>query len=98
VSETTETTEQAEALVRLAAALMYAGAIAWMMIPPHRRQLLMMRAILAARSLAHKSALRAGAASMETELRTGTERYELPYLLARLRDRLAAAYEHARGT
>jgi hypothetical protein len=98
VSETELTDAQrAEAWVKLATALMYAGAMVWLVIPEHRRQLLIMRVILAARSLAHRVALRAGEASMAMELRTGRERYEMPYLLSVARDRLAAAYDRARG-
>ena len=86
-----------EERLRMLLNLAYLGAAAWLMMPEHQRQLLVMRVTMTARAAATALARRAGVASMANELATGRQVYTLPYLLSRARDRLGRAYEAARG-
>lgn len=93
--------EEAELRLRIAVQILtmiYTVWTVWMvMVPPHQRQLLRMRALAAARTTADRIARRAGEASMGAELSTGHENYVLPYRLSRARDALGRAYDRARG-
>jgi hypothetical protein len=81
-------------LIQAGLSLVYLAAVVWMMmVPPHRRAELKLRAISAARNMASGSARRAGDASMAVEIRTGCEDYRLPYRLSLAREWLARAYE-----
>lgn len=64
----------------------------WLILPEHQRQALRMKIADRVRRLAGRGARRAGAASIETELRTGMQLYALPFWLSRLRDRAADFY------
>jgi hypothetical protein len=86
--------------IKLAEALLSLGMCLWclwLMIPEHRRQQWKMQRIDRLRRSTDWAARRAGAGSMRAELATGAENYALPYALASLRDRLAAAYDRTRG-
>lgn len=69
----------------------------WSMIPQHRRQLARMSLLTRLHRLTGWAARRTGAGSMRAELASGQENYVLPYSLSLVRDRLAAAYDRARG-
>lgn len=76
--------------------LVYSLMMLWCLIPAHQRQLIRMRLIAGTREGANRCARRAGDSSMAAELRTGARLYQVPYTLARLRDRLGDAYERER--
>jgi hypothetical protein len=64
---------------------------------PDRMRTWRMRLAEASRRLLTSLARRAGRTSMGIELAVGTQQYELPYLLSRLRDRAVEVYERERG-
>jgi hypothetical protein len=94
VSEQNGTSEER---LRMLVSLAYLAGVAWLMMPEHKRQLLIMRVTVTARAAATELARRAGVASMRNELDTGRQVYTVPYLLSRARDRLGRAYDAARG-
>ncbi|SRR6266702_1533286 len=93
--------EDTELRLRIAVQVLGLAYSIWMIwtliVPPHQRQLLKMRALRAAQAMTAGSARRAGAASMAAELATGEENYALPYALSLARERLARGYDRIRG-
>jgi hypothetical protein len=87
---------KADLAIRLAELAVYAAGM-WMMLPEAQRQEIVMRATMGLHRLSGRLARRAAARSMETELRTGHARYELPWLLSVLRDQAARLYERERS-
>ena len=73
------------------------AAVGWMMLPAHRRRLILMRLAAASRGLLSSLARRAGHISMGTELKTGREEYRLTSAISLSRDQMAAIYERLRG-
>ena len=55
-----------------------------------------MQVAAASRQLLSSAARRAGHFSMGTELRTGQQKYSLPYQLSLMRDKAKAAYDKAK--
>ena len=92
-----ETSERLRAALALAS-LIYMLAILWLLlVPAHTRARLKMRVLLIGQRAAAGAARRAGLAAMDHELATDRQDYELPLALSLVRERLAAAYEQARG-
>jgi len=93
--------EDTELRLRIAVQVLGLAYSIWMIwtliVPPHQRQLLKMRALRTAQTAMTGTARRAGAASMSAELATGHENYALPYTLSVARDWLARGYDRLRG-
>ena len=83
--------------VKVALVLGQLAAVGWMMLPAHRRRLILMRLAAASRGLLSSLARRAGHMSMGTELKTGVEEYKLTSAISLSRDQMAAVYERLRG-
>ncbi len=69
----------------------------WLMVPEHRKTALHMRLLRSSSQVTSRLARHAAARSMERELVTGLEQYEMSYWLARRALDLDAAYDRARG-
>lgn len=79
--------------------LMYTLYVMWMLlVPEHRRRLLLMRLTATVKQAAGRAAFRTGHQAMGLELSVSVENYDLPYWLSRLRDRAAAVYDRLRYT
>jgi len=93
--------EDTELRLRIAVQVLSAVYAIWMIwmviVPPHQRELLKMRALRTAQRAMTATARRAGAASMAAELATGEQNYTLPYALSVARDKLARGYDRLRG-
>jgi hypothetical protein len=87
--------------IKLIEASLSIGITLWMiwfqLIPAHRRQLWRMTVLATVSGWTGTAARRAAAGSMRAELAGAGQRYELPYALSLARDRLARAYDSARG-
>ena len=83
--------------VRVVLVLGQLAAVGWMMLPAHRRRLILMQLAEASRLLLSGLARRAGHMSMGTELRTGQQEYRLTSAISLSRDQMAAVYERLRG-
>lgn len=68
------------------------------MMEPDKLRTWGMRTADGSRRLLDSTARRLGRASMETELRTGSQEYFLPYHLAKLRDKMKDWYEGMRNS
>lgn len=104
MSETDGTPEQDERLEKITKLLSLAYAmisvlwLLWILIPEHRRRLLMMHAAASLRQTAGRLACRTGHQAMGLELRVSVENYELPYRLSLVREWAAKVYEKLRYT
>lgn len=87
--------------VRQAVILVFAilgYAILLVMMEPDKLRTWGMRTADASRRLLDSTARNLGRVSMETELRTGSQEYFLPYALARARDKMKEIYEGMRNS
>jgi hypothetical protein len=98
VDEETARLAKREAQVKLAIVLTQLAVLSWCLIPPHRRQLLLMRLAAGSGEFLGRAARSLGRACMGTELRTGIREYTLPLAASMARDRMAAAYERLRSS
>lgn len=76
--------------------LLYVIWMVWLMIPEHRRRLMVMQVMEAIRNGAEQLACRAGAQAISLEARTGHENYHLPYGLSLVANKAAKVYEKMR--
>ena len=83
--------------VKVALVLGQLAAVGWMMLPAHRRRLIVMRLVEGSRRLLAGLASRSGHMSMGTELRTGQQEYRLTSAISLSRDQMAVIYERVRG-
>ena len=84
-------------VVRVALVLGQLAAVGWMMLPHHKRRLILMQLAEVSRKLLGSMARRSGHMSMGTELKTGREEYTLTSAISLSRDQMAAVYERLRG-
>ena len=87
-----EFAKQAVALVFMVAALVIMTAVH----DPDFIKMQQMKAAEFSRRTLGWLARQSGHSSMGTELRTGKQQYEVPYVLSRMRDKMADYYERAR--
>src|SRR5580700_7559367 len=87
-----------EMAIRVAYALLCLLFLLWMMIPEHRRRLMMMRLAETARKAAGQAAYRAGHLAMGHEISGRGESYSVPLALSLVRDRAALAVNRMRYT
>jgi len=83
--------------VRVVLVLVQLAVVGWMILPGHRRRLILMRLAEVSRLLLSSLARRSGHVSMGTELRTGVEEYRLTSAISLTRDHMAVIYERLRG-
>ena len=86
-----------EMVARLLYALLSVAWLMWILIPEHKRRLMLMRAAKMAERSAWRTASRAGRQAMALEISGRGMSYGLPYQLSRLAQRAGRAYEEARG-
>ena len=83
--------------VRVVLVLVQLAVVGWMILPGHRRRLILMRLAEVSRLLLSSLARRSGHVCMGTELRTGVEEYRLTSAISLTRDQMAVIYERLRG-
>lgn len=94
--DTAARVELAVRILGLAYTLLCLLFLLWVMIPEHRRKLMMMRMAETTRKAAGQAACRAGHLAMGREISGLGESYSVPLALSVMRDKAAAAVERMR--
>lgn len=97
-SEQDGSAQEAMRLIAALLSLVYGVWMIWMIIPEHRKRLMLMRLSQAIRNCASRTACLTGQSAMSEEVRSGVRNYHLVYGLSLVRDQAASAYERLRYT
>lgn len=97
-SEQDSSAQEAMRMIAALLSLIYGVWMIWMIIPEHRKRLMLMRLSQGIRSSASRAACLTGQLAMSEEARSGVRNYHLVYGLSLLGEQAGDAYERLRYT